>query len=44
MQNSKIYIGEEAYFEFIQFIIIHQSNRCQKLVITENSVFDICLN
>jgi len=44
MDKSRIFIGEKAYFEFLQFIIIHQSNRCQKLIITENSVFEICLN
>lgn len=44
MQNSKIYVGEKAYFEFLQFIIIHQSTRCQKLVITKNGIFENCLN
>jgi hypothetical protein len=44
MEKSRIFIGEKAYFEFLEFIIIHQSNRCQKVVITQNDVFEICLN
>lgn len=44
MDKSRIFIGEKAYFEFLEFIIIHQHDNSHKVIITGNSVFEICLN
>jgi hypothetical protein len=44
MEKSKILIGDKAYFEFLEFIIIHQHGNSHKVIITGNSVFEICLN